>query len=727
MSERPKISVLVPICNVEKYLEQCVNSITAQTLRDIEIICIDDGSTDGSPTILKKLADADNRIKVITKKNSGYGDSMNRGIAEARGDFIGIVESDDYIDPNMFESLYKIAKKNDAQVVKSDYYLHYDKLDNTSMQWREDMGGIWKADWHSIITKHDNKANTIPKEHVGVIEQPRRWDSFADNLACDEWIFFTPPAIWSAIYRRDFLIDNDIKFLPSPGASYQDTSFAFKVWATADRVCYTNKAYLHYRQDNEKSSVNSSAKTFCVVDEYAEIEKYLKEHDLFNLLAKTFNHAKVDTYMWNASRLNNRDEMIKFLKVAQKELRQAANDHHINWFCYDKNRLTAINEMLNNPEMYVDRIIAQRNAKISIVVPVYNTEDYIEDCIKSLIGQTLKDIEILMVDDGSSDRSVEIIERYCQNDPRIRLIYKANGGQSSARNLGVWLSTAPFVQFCDSDDTFHPDMCQKMYGIITKNNTDIAACGLEMNYLDAFNKKRDDTLYYMIKFDGKVDIDEHIIRNTDDSVCNKIFRRSNINKFNMFFPEGFRYEDYYYVTASLLTCKTIYFIDDKLYTYNRRPGSTMTTTFADASFAIDHVRIYRELFKNYAVHQNLLSKYCNFFAHELVSMYTAALRYTSPANIQDLYNVTNNFISEYSGYIKQMDQANLADIYKTLPQRTMMRRIKQSIKRFFYKTSLNYRRQDQTIERLDMIIKDINTLKVKNRELEKSINRLRNK
>ena len=117
----PKVSILIPIYNVEKYLRQCLESVVNQTLEDIEIICINDGSTDSSPEIIREFASRDSRIKVIDKQNTGYGHSMNQGLKAATGEYIGIVESDDFVELNMFESLYITAKNNGAEVVKSEY------------------------------------------------------------------------------------------------------------------------------------------------------------------------------------------------------------------------------------------------------------------------------------------------------------------------------------------------------------------------------------------------------------------------------------------------------------------------------------------------------------------------------------------------------------------------------------------------------------------------------
>ena len=121
----PKVSVVVPVYNVEKYLEQCLDSIVNQTLKDIEIICVDDGSTDKSGEILDKYVTEDDRVKVIHKKNSGYGNSMNIGFDAAQGEYIGIIESDDYAELNMFESLYECAVENNLDVVKSEYFFYF--------------------------------------------------------------------------------------------------------------------------------------------------------------------------------------------------------------------------------------------------------------------------------------------------------------------------------------------------------------------------------------------------------------------------------------------------------------------------------------------------------------------------------------------------------------------------------------------------------------------------
>ena len=268
MQRTLKVSILIPVFNVEKYLPKCLDSVLSQTLKSIEIICIDDGSTDGSSDILKQYAKDDNRVKIITKNNTGYGDSMNKGLSMAKGEYIGIVESDDFIDEEAFETLYNLAKVTDADIARANYY-HY-------------------ANGHNV------KQEVIPKSLSRKTIDPTK----------NYFMLLKPPAIWSGIYRRSFLVKNNIKFLPSPGASYQDTGFHFKVWATAKKAVFTTKAFLHYRMDNESSSINNPGKVFCVCDEFSEIERYLSDMGLMNEMNGIFQRAKFGSYLWNIDRLS---------------------------------------------------------------------------------------------------------------------------------------------------------------------------------------------------------------------------------------------------------------------------------------------------------------------------------------------------------------------------------------------------------------------------------------
>lgn len=282
----PQISVLVPIYNASEYLHQALTSLTNQTLSDLEIICINDGSTDNSLSIVKEFASKDQRIKILDKPNSGYGDSMNQGIKLARGEYIGILEPDDFLDPEAYAKLYQLATWHHADIVKANYFLHE----------------------HG----QDRKLTPIRSQDTGKVILPRR----------DHFIFRLPPAIWSAIYRRDFLLANQLEFLPTPGASYQDLGFNIKTLALAQRVILTTDAFLHYRTDNASSSSNSSGKLDCAPAEYASIDTFLHQYDLYADLAPAITGAKFGNYLWNILRLPA-PAASKFYQTTLADLRTA--------------------------------------------------------------------------------------------------------------------------------------------------------------------------------------------------------------------------------------------------------------------------------------------------------------------------------------------------------------------------------------------------------------------
>ena len=286
-SDTPKVSIVVPVYNVEKYLRECLDSLLAQKLKDIEIIIVNDGSTDSSPDIIAGYAAKDSRVRVISKENEGYGKTMNRGFAAARGEYIGIVESDDFADPRMFKDMYKFAKKHDLDLVKANYYEHSD-------------------------------AGDVFQEPFAGFDYKRVFDPRVEQRALT-----VLPIIWSALYRREMVERESIRFNETPGASYQDTSFVFQAWASARRAAILPKGYLHYRVDNANSSVKSSSKVFAVCDEYELSSQFLaRDPEKQQAFEKIFNLLKLGTYRWNYNRLASEYQR-QFAERMRDEYRQA--------------------------------------------------------------------------------------------------------------------------------------------------------------------------------------------------------------------------------------------------------------------------------------------------------------------------------------------------------------------------------------------------------------------
>lgn len=285
--KKTKVSVIIPIYNVEKYLRQCLESIIVQTLQDIEIICVNDGSTDASSKILQEYRFKDERIKIINKENTGYGNTMNVGIDAAKGEYIGIVESDDFIKPDMYENLYKLIVKNNCDFVKSDFYNYWTSPEKTLQ--------------HSRMGKYKLNEVISTKEDINILK--------------------ITPSVWSSIYKKDFLDKNNIRFLETPGASYQDTSFHYKTFISAGRLLLTDKAYVYYRQDNENSSVKNKEKVYCICDEYNEIHKYIQKNEKLKDCEQFIYAQHFKAYYWNMARIAPKFRK-EFYKCYQEEFKK---------------------------------------------------------------------------------------------------------------------------------------------------------------------------------------------------------------------------------------------------------------------------------------------------------------------------------------------------------------------------------------------------------------------
>ncbi|WP_033151991.1 glycosyltransferase family 2 protein [Pseudobutyrivibrio ruminis] len=278
-----KLSVLIPIYNVDKYLEECLSSIQNISYKDVEIICINDGSTDASKDIIDTFCKTDERFIILDKMNSGYGDSLNRGLDIAKGEYVSILESDDTINIAVLEEMLSIAENKELDIVKANYNLLYEDRIEPFQNFKD-------VTYNEVF---------CPTEH---------WN-----------VFLSAPAIWSAVFKREFLVENKIKFLATPGASYQDTSFMFKCWCNASRVLLINDYLINYRQTNENSSSNSSKKIFDILNETNEMKSYVMRNKKLDILPICMR-TKWQSFAWTLNRLINTEDKLLFLLKVHEDI-----------------------------------------------------------------------------------------------------------------------------------------------------------------------------------------------------------------------------------------------------------------------------------------------------------------------------------------------------------------------------------------------------------------------
>jgi len=286
--------------------------------------------------------------------------------------------------------------------------------------------------------------------------------------------------------------------------------------------------------------------------------------------------------------------------------------------------------------------------KVSIIVPVYNVENYITECLNSLISQTLRDIEIICIDDHSTDNSVAIINKFIKQDKRIKLIQKKqNSGQSDARNIGIEKSSAPYVMFCDGDDFYSPTMCAELYDAIQESGADIGMCGINIIYETDAHLKSNDDGYYQIKYTGVHTVTHDLIKNCDGSSCNKIFKRSIIDRHSLSYPVGLKYEDAYWFFCYMLWAKTAVFINKKLYNYIRHKNSTMNHTFhKDSALGMDHIKIAIAVFDYMKKHKRYADNMEYFWTSIFVPYFNLARSYCNKVYHDTIHKIAHDFVKE---------------------------------------------------------------------------------
>lgn len=249
----PCVLVLMPSLNTARYIREALDSVVNQTLKDIEIICIDAGSTDGTREIIAEYVERDGRIRIIDSPIKSYGYQMNTGLDAARGRYIGIVEPDDHVLPEMYEELYGQAISENLDVIKGNCNFCSTGKDGSAISRFQPLFTAWGRD-------------------------KNRYGCVFDMADVPETVREGALGTWSGIYRRDFLLENHVRYNESPGASFQDVGLYFQTALCARRFKAVEKAYYNYRVDNPSSSRNDKSKLMVLWKEYEALFNWLSSY-----------------------------------------------------------------------------------------------------------------------------------------------------------------------------------------------------------------------------------------------------------------------------------------------------------------------------------------------------------------------------------------------------------------------------------------------------------------
>ncbi len=574
-----KVSVIVPVYNTEKYLRQCLDSILNQTLKEIEVICVDDGSTDGSVGVIEAYAARDSRVRLIKQQNAYAGTARNNGMRNALGEYLVFLDSDDFFEPDMLFEMYEKCKEDNAQICLCSGRIY------------NEQSGEFRDAPNFLNTKY---------LRVGT--------PFSAHDAAERIFNMTFPFPWTKMFKKDFIEQKGLAFQSTRKTN--DLFFVYSALAAADAITYVDKPFANYRTGNASSLQGATAELS--LDFYTALyalKKELQKRGVFTDFEKSFVNRALSTCLFVLDKAEKKEN---FITVADK-LRNSYFYHlsvlgHSRGYFYvkkdydrllhlmqtpseqlweEKNKPETIakKKMLNIDEWQSPVKMEKGGIKISVIIPVYNTQEYLTECLDSVIGNTLEDIEIICVDDGSTDGSAEIIKKYSVRDSRIKAIAKENGGLSSARNTGLAAAAGEYVLFLDSDDSIEPRALEFLYAEAKSDNLDqLFFCAKPFYEEDGedFGKSPDHYLR-RAEYIGVMTGREMFIKMSENAefkpnACHQLFRREFLTDNGISFIDGIIYEDNPFTIQCLFAAERVRYADIVLYNRRMRKNSIMTSS-----------------------------------------------------------------------------------------------------------------------------------------------------
>lgn len=759
----PKVSVIMPVYNVETYLRRCLDSVVGQTLRDLEIICVDDGSTDGSAEILREYAAKDGRVKVLLHEHTNAGAARNAGMAVATGEYLGFVDSDDWCELTLFEKAYGRAKADDADVVLWGY------------REREESGGNVRREVAAVLPRG------VSAPFTGEDLQDKVFSSFN----------FAP---WNRLVKADFVRRNRLEFQQVERSN--DVAFGCLALAVASRISVVDELLYNYavrsagnlQTDNQRTPLSIVEAWSFLVKELVRrglMEKYrkgvalasmycftrtldvLSDHDreyavlfgalktLFerdeffatvqpaeisnDIMAKTLEMIRTsDSFAAFAIRQTSnvnkwmgkfyrerekirgerekirgeREQIRGELAVVEEENRQfkerlrlpgvslvvvsdgdgrdrqrfeedvgksSVADREVIYvngvsntmldgvgkdyvaivrdncryiddyalevlvntakyenadivggvrdgasanvadFVFRSAWLRAHSELLDllevDEQAFVAAVLARAGKQIvrsriyvecqaptavplvSVVVPAYNAERCLDRCMKSLVDQTHRNLEIIVVDDGSTDSTGGLCDAWAAKDGRVRVIHKPNGGLSSARNAGMKVARGKYVGFVDSDDYVDAEMFGDLAKALEEHpKSDVAKCGVSVEYTYKVSEAelKSTQAYFKEPACGEVRPEFDVVNATDVCAVDKLYRADFLRKNGIAFPEGVKNEDEAFFFAVCCRMRHCCYLPQSRYHYLRNEDGIMAKQIkaAEAGELPDALKVY---------------------------------------------------------------------------------------------------------------------------------------
>lgn len=570
-----KVSVIIPVYNKESTLKRCLDSVLRQTYKNLEVICVNDGSLDNSLSILNNYAKKDERVHVIDQENSRAGVARNNGIRHATGDYVYFIDADDFIENDLLEDFAARAEEFDADVVLSP-------IDSFNSR----TGEFFPRPWSLLVDL--------------IKDQP--FSSFTQPL---EIFRITSPGPANKMFKRSFIAKYGLEFAKLPRS--EDVAFTIPALGLADRIVTTEsvKPKYHYRI-GQTNSLESSKKIddFPFWRSYQSAKKQLEQFGRFKRVEISFFNAALSSSLYELDTQKNkenftitwntlRERIFPDLGISSLKEKDAVNT-------WDYQRMK---EIMNRPK------VVDNSTKLTLVIPVYNAEKYLKKCLDSVVNQTIFGfMQVICVDDGSTDHSLSILEQYRNQYKNISVFHQQNLFAGVARNRGIEEAKGEYIAFLDSDDFYcDNDILQKLYRKAHDQYLDMLKCGFYY-YDDGTKGVTEDTYCNngglpaeqrgkVISFKDNPQMLIHVADVPWNAVYRTAFLAENKIRYNSLRVSN----DHSFYIHCLLLAKRMMVVNDKILYYRVNNGESLIGKKAkhfDCQFK--SYNLVRELALNYA-------------------------------------------------------------------------------------------------------------------------------
>jgi glycosyltransferase involved in cell wall biosynthesis len=605
----PKVSVIVPVRNGERHIRRALGSICRQTLADLEIIVVDDGSEDSTPMIIEEFAASDDRVRIIDGPAIGSaGAARNAGLDLATGDYLAFLDGDDFFAPQLLSRLHERIEREHADVAVTGFRVVDERT-----------GERKAVDW-GLRTSY------LPSGQA-----------FAPSSVGGALFYAFGPVAWNKLFRADLVRAFGLRFQPLRRTN--DLLFTFSALAHAERLTYLDERLIDYRVGNPGSLQGSTGETpldfaaaldalqvalraagiyerfeaafineaaeVCLtnLDKATDLSAFRTVHDaLRSDLLERYGVVGFPAESFVTPRLAQRvarlldstaeEHLLERVSLAQERELKARADAEVARL--EADQYAAALSLALSPQVPESVPVVRAPAPdqtravpdVSVVIPVHNSAPWLQDCLDGVRRQTGVLLEVICVDDGSTDSSAQVLEHAALSDDRIRIIHQPNAGLSVARNRGMADAIGRYVCFLDSDDYWGIDGLSALVQTADQTQADavlfdadtIADPGVDAKTIATYHRgyyhrsrAYDEVVAGPVLMAGMKAAGDYRVQ-----ACLYLLRTSFLRQHQLTFRPGLPREDNLFTFAMLLAAERTTHRRVALYTRRLRPGSLIT-------------------------------------------------------------------------------------------------------------------------------------------------------